>query len=37
MTSEVAFMGRAKTEAIEQAALPSLEVLRKQLDLGSDR
>jgi hypothetical protein len=36
MKSEVAFMGQAKTEVIEQDALPSPEALRRQLDLKKD-
>jgi hypothetical protein len=36
MTSEVAFMGEANTEVIEQDTLPSPEALRKQLDSEKD-
>lgn len=36
MTSEVAFMGEAITQVIEQGALPSPEALRKQLDSEKD-
>jgi hypothetical protein len=36
MNSEVAFMGQAKTEVIEQDALPSPEALRRKLDLEKD-
>lgn len=36
MTSEVAFMGQATTEVIEQGALPSPETLRSQLDSEKD-